>query len=169
MTGHDSHRIQGNSVPTGDIHLERINSSNWRRALEIRTAPGQLRFVAEHEPVALVILSKSFVRHGGFKWEPFALLSDDTMVGIVALAHSGSTCKICHLLIDQSQQGNGLGTTAMRTILDYVIQKLPGCHELTLTVHPDNEHACRLYQSAGFRRTGECRNDEPEWRLEIER
>lgn len=152
-----------------DIHLERITSSNWRQALEIRTASGQLEFVADYAPVALVMLSKSYVRPGGLTWEPFGIRSGDTMVGIVALAHSGSICEIYHLLIHRSRQGAGIGTAAVHAIYNHVIRELPGCSELTLTVHPRNEPAQRLYRSAGFRSTGEYRNEEPVLRLELER
>lgn len=156
-------------MSVGDIQLEKIDATNWRETLEIRAGAGQLEFVAGHEPVALVMLSKSFVRPNGLIWEPFGIRSSETMVGIVALAHAGSTCEMFHFLTDRSRQGEGLGTAAMQAIVSHVISELPRVRELKLTVHPRNEPALGLYRSAGFQATGEHRDSEPVWRLKLER
>ena len=155
-------------MPSVDIYIEKLGSSNWREAVEVRPSPGQLHFVADYEPVALVILSKSYVRPGGLLWEPFGIRNGDEMVGVFALAHNRSTCRLHHLLIDQAEQGNGLGAAALQAIVSYIKQKLPHCPELTLTVNPNNGIACSLYRSAKFERTEETRDGEPVWRLEID-
>jgi ribosomal protein S18 acetylase RimI-like enzyme len=50
-------------------------------------------------------------------------------------------------------------------LLDAVIAAIsrsqPTCNSVLVTVHPDNEVALSLYQSAGFRRTGEFSGIEP--------
>ena len=153
----------------GDIHLEKIDVTNWRETLEIRAGAGQLEFVADHEPVALVMLSKSYVRLGGLIWEPFGIRCGETMVGIVALAHASSTCEMFHLLINRSRQGEGLGTAAVQAIVSHVRSEMPHVSELKLTVHPRNEPALGLYRSAGFQATGEHRDRELIWRLKLER
>lgn len=156
-------------MSVGDIQLEKIDAANWREALEIRAGAGQLEFVADHEPVALVMLSKSYVRPGGLTWEPFGIRCGGKMVGIVALAHAGSTCEVFHLLIDHSRQGEGFGTVAMQAVVSHVTSEMPRVSELVLTVHPRNEPALGLYRSLGFRATGEHRDSEPIWRLKLER
>ncbi len=156
-------------MSAGDIELEKIDATNWREALEIRAAAGQLEFVAGYEPVALVMLSKSYVRAGGLTWEPFGIRCGETMVGIVALAHAGSTCEVFHLLIDHARQGEGLGKAAMQAIASHVVSRMPHISELVLTVHPRNEPALGLYRSLGFRATGEYRDSEPVWRLKLVR
>jgi len=156
-------------MAAGDIQLEKIDASNWRETLEIRAGAGQLRFVAGHEPVALVMLSKSYVRPGGLTWEPFGIRCGETMVGIVALAHADTTCEVFHLLIDHSRQREGLGKATMQAIVCHVISEMPSISELKLTVHPRNEPALVLYRSAGFRPTGEHRDSELIWRLKLER
>lgn len=150
-----------------DLHLKPIDRSNWRRALEIRGHPGQLEFVAEYEPVALVILSKSYVCPGGLTWEPFGIYAGGTMIGIVALAHSVIKCEVLHLVIDRSYQGRGFGRAAMTAIIDHLRRALPDCAELTLRVHPRNERAQRLYNSAGFQATREQRDGESVWQLKL--
>lgn len=155
-------------MSVSDVHLEPIDRSNWRRALQIRSNPDQLKFVAEHEPVALVILAKSYIRPEGWTWQPFSIVADDTMVGIVALAHSGSNCEMLHLVIDHSFQGRGLGRATVERIVDLIRRDLPDCKELTLTVHPDNERAQRLYASLGFQATGGQRDGELVWQLKLD-
>lgn len=146
-----------------NVHLQPMDRSNWRRALGVRSHLEQLEFVADHEPVALVILSKCYIRPGGLTWVPFAIVADDVIIGIVALAHSENACEMLHLLIDRSCQGRGLGTLAVAAILDHVRENLPQFSQLTLTVHPRNERARRLYESAGFVSTGEVRDGEVIW------
>jgi hypothetical protein len=70
------------------LRLEAIDQHNWRAAVEVRVSADQLRFVAGHQPVALVILAKAYVGHGDLEWEPLAVISDASVVGVVALAHS---------------------------------------------------------------------------------
>lgn len=50
-----------------------ITQANWRQAVAIRVGDHQLRFIAEYEPVALVILSKAFVRVADVDWWPFLI------------------------------------------------------------------------------------------------
>ena len=40
--------------------LTRTDAANWRQALEVEVRPDQLPFVADHQPVALIILSKCY-------------------------------------------------------------------------------------------------------------
>jgi RimJ/RimL family protein N-acetyltransferase len=150
-----------------NIRLEPIDHSNWRSALGIRTEPKQLEFVSDFEPVALVILSKCYVQPRGLVWKPFGIISGETMIGIVALAYTETTCELLHLVIDKSVQDQGLGTIALEVIVDHVKCSLPNCVEITLTVHPRNEHAQRLYTKAGFQNTGACRYGEQKWRLNV--
>jgi len=155
-------------MSVSDVHLEPLDPSNWRRALQIRCNPDQVKFVADHEPVALVILSKSYIRPGGLTWEPFGIVAGDTMVGVVALAHSEMKCEMLHLLIDRSYQGRGLGKAAVTAIVHQIRRELPDCKELTLTVHPRNERAQRLYRSVGFQTTGRQRDGEPVFQMKLD-
>ncbi len=92
-----------------DLALVPISNLNWRKTLQVRTTPNQLKFVADFEPVALVILSKSYVRAGNVDWHPLAITADDATIGVVALTHQKTRCEIFHLVIDCDLQGRGLG------------------------------------------------------------
>ncbi|MFT4166587.1 MAG: GNAT family N-acetyltransferase [Microlunatus sp.] len=129
-----------------------VTGENWREGLGVRVAPGQLRFIADHEPVVLVILAKAYVRVGGVDWQPLLIRHEGRTVGVVALVDErdpNRACSIYHLLIDRHHQRSGHGRAALRQL---VRQASCGedCDRIRLTVHPENLAAIGLYQSEGF-------------------
>ncbi len=152
-------------MPFNDIKLVPIDKTNWRSALAVKTTHSQLEFVADHEPVALVILSKSYVRAGGVDWYPFTITLNDTVVGVVAITHHAKRCGIFHLVIDSQKQGQGLGKASVKKIVEYIRLTWPECKAVELTVHPRNKIAKTVYCSCGFIDTGEMRDEEPLYEL----
>lgn len=67
------------------FRLQAIDQHNWRAAVAVRVSVDQLRFVAGHQPVALVILVKAYVGLGDLDWEPLAVIADASVVGVVGL------------------------------------------------------------------------------------
>jgi diamine N-acetyltransferase len=134
------------------VELVPITRDNWRRAAAVRAANGQLRFVADYEPVALVILSKAFVRVADLDWWPHLIEDAGRAVGVVALVDerqmSGGLA-LFHLLIDADQQRRGYGRAAVRRVVQFA-RDLEDCNRVRLTVHPENRVAIDLYQSEGF-------------------
>lgn len=142
-----------------------INRLNWRRCLGISARDDQMPYVADYEPVALVILAKCFVRPQERNWLPFAFEVKDQIVGVCALSTSDHGCELFHFLIDKSVQQQGHGRAALSCIIEYVRREFVDHRELLLTVHPDNEAAQSLYASAGFEKTTQIRDGEHVWRL----
>jgi diamine N-acetyltransferase len=150
-------------VSTSSISLEPIDQSNWRAALDVVVTDQQLRFVADHQPVVLVILAKAYLELGDKRWTPLAIVDDDRgLVGVVALADRAGMCEVLHLAVDWRHQHQGIGTHALAAIVAFARGAL-GCAHLELTVHPENERAQRLYAGGGFSPTGEQRHGEPVW------
>lgn len=147
-------------VHHSDLRLEPITADNWRTTLSVRTTPSQLEFVADYEPVALVILSKCFVRPGDIDWFPFAITINKKTVGVVALASSRNRCEILHLVIDRDQQGKGLGTASVHLLVDYIRKSWAEVETVSLTVHPDNQVAQHIYSACGFVATGELKDSQ---------
>lgn len=139
------------------------------RHLEVRVAPEQLPFVAGYAPVALIILAKAYIRPNELDWEPLALMIDGSVVGVLALAHSAARTELLHLAVDLRMQGWGVGSAAVELVLAHAIETRPDCDEVSLTVHPDNERAQRLYRGSGFLPTRQLRDGEPIWLLKLER
>jgi ribosomal protein S18 acetylase RimI-like enzyme len=136
------------------LALDPITRVNWRATLEVRVAPGQLRFVADREPVAMVILSKAFVRVADLDWHPFAIALDGEIVGVVALVDErerDGCWSVYHLVIDARRQRQGIGRMAVRALI--VHARSTGADRLRLTVHPENTAAIALYESEGFLRS----------------
>lgn len=146
----------------GMTEIVAITRANWRRAAAIRVADGQLRFIADYEPVALVILSKAFVRVAEVDWWPYLIEDAGTAVGVVALADRrdlSAEVAIFHLLIDAEQQRRGYGRAALRCIIE-LARGLERCDRLRLTVHHENEAAIALYTAEGFTVDGVDADDE---------
>ncbi len=148
-------------MATNQLSLEPITRSNWRSTLEVKTTPDQLLFVADYEPIALVILAKSYVNADGKEWRPLAIKETDNVVGVVAVAQHANECEIFHLVIDQEFQGRGIGKASVKLLLDYIRREVPDCKKVSLTVHPDNERARHIYQTSGFHDSGRNRYSEP--------
>lgn len=126
--------------------------------------PEQRRFVADHTPIAALVLAKAYVRPAELLWEPCAFMMDELMIGLCALACEPRSLEnywIFHFFIDQRFQGQGYGGAALRLLLQSVRERYPHCQVISLTVHPENRVARRLYATAGFRPTGERLDGEP--------
>lgn len=153
-----------------EVHLEVIDAENWRESLQVSVRDEQLQFVADHQPIALVILAKCFVRPGGRRWEPLLVRTGDgSVVGVLGLEHGEEVCELRNVAIDAKTQGRGLGTAAARAVIDRARRPDGHCAQLAVSAHPDNDAALRAYAAAGFGWDGERRNSEPLMRLPIER
>ena len=130
------------------MRLEPITAANWRAAGALRVAPGQLGLVAEFEPVAYVILARTYIGYEGGVWHPLACYADGDLVGVLALVDEGPTWALRSFMIDGSHQGRGHGRAAVLAAIDHV--RAHGGSALRLTVHPTNAPARGLYESLGF-------------------
>jgi diamine N-acetyltransferase len=138
--------------PAG-ISLVPITADNWRATLEVRVQPERLQWVASREPVALMLLAKSYIRPDGQVWHPLAVMSEGIVVGIVGVGVDESdaqTAWVHHFLIDERSQGRGYGRAAMRAIGDWLKAEHPTVTLVGLNVLPENEVAFALYRSLGF-------------------
>ncbi len=149
-----------NSEPSRS--LVPIDKGNWRAALEVRVTDEQLPMVADHQPVALVILAKAYVQPDDRRWEPLAFVEEAGMVvAVLALAHGEQFTEIVNLAVDAEHQGIGLGTQVVLAVFDHC--RHLGVRSVDLTVNPLNEVAARLYRRVGFAPSGEQRRGEPVW------
>jgi ribosomal protein S18 acetylase RimI-like enzyme len=151
------------------VGLTLIDQHNWQAALDVQVTPDQLQYVAGHQPVALVILAKAYVRPGDLEWEPLAVTLGASVVAVVALAHAPAHTELLHLAVDAPRQGQGLGSAAVKLLVAHVRETRPAAEDVRLTVHPGNARAQRLYRSRGFLPNGELRDGEPVWLLDIKR
>ena len=73
---------------------------------------------------------------------------------------------IWHMMIDESDQGQGYGSIALNQTIEYIKTKPFGTSDkVTLTCNIDNIQALKLYKSKGFTETGAKDGDEIELSL----
>jgi diamine N-acetyltransferase len=140
-----------------NITLQPITSQNWRATLDLSVHPDQQHFIADHSPIAAIVLAKAYVRPGGLVWAPYAIYAGAQIVGMFALAYDpGSSDQywVYHFFIDRSQQGQGYGKAALQALIQLVREQHPRCRQLNLTVHSENRRAQKLYTSVGFQPDG---------------
>ncbi len=142
------------------VQVVPIDRDNWRATLEVRVQPEKLQWVASREPVALMILAKSYVRNDFQHWHPLAVVDGDTIVGVLAVGIAGEVAWLHHFLIDDRVQGRGLGRAAMLAVARWLRAQHPSVTRLGLCVVPENEVAFRLYRSLGFEAVGETLDDQ---------
>lgn len=87
---------------------------------------------------------------------PFAIIADDAVVGFAmyALDPDDGNYWIYRLMVDHRHQGRGIGTAALHRLIE-LMAALPSCPRIVLGVDPDNTVARALYESAGFKPTGQ--------------
>jgi diamine N-acetyltransferase len=144
------------------IQLAAINENNFHECIELKVGEGQKNFVAENTySLAQAWLHQDVAR-------PFAIYSDDTMVGFVMLAYDEAEreCGIWRFMIDAKYQNKGYGKEAMKVILDY-IKENPVFDEIDLSYEPENIVADKLYRGFGFLPTGEIDDGEIVMNLKI--
>jgi diamine N-acetyltransferase len=144
------------------ITLQSITRDNWSACIKLTTTEAQTHFVATN----VVSLAQAYVEPS---FVPLAIYSDDTMIGFAMLGHDNETDIdwIIRFMIDQAMQGQGYGRAAMQAVLARLRQQ-PDCREIRLSYEPDNIVAETLYQSMGFRPTGEIERGEVIARLALE-
>jgi len=88
------------------------------------------------------------------------------MVGFIMYGRDPADNCYCvaRLMIDERHQGKGYGRTAMLEAIKRMRAK-PDCHEIVLSIEPENVVAEKLYESLGFRKTGEVIGGEVVMRL----
>ncbi|MBO6011793.1 MAG: GNAT family N-acetyltransferase [Oscillospiraceae bacterium] len=74
--------------------------------------------------------------------------------------------EICRLMIDRRFQNRGLGTQALRMIVDEV-RASRSCSAVILSTDPENARGLHVYHKLGFKETGEMDGDEAILRLEL--
>jgi diamine N-acetyltransferase len=133
----------------------------------MRVAPEKLHWVASFQPVAAIMLAKSYLHPEGQVWHPLAIFADELMVGVVAISvddestgRPAQTAVIHHFLIDESQQGKGFGRRSITALFEWLRESYPTVVNVGLGVVEDNAPAFHLYESFGFESVGRTLDDQ---------
>lgn len=137
-------------------YLRQITEDNFMEAFNLKLANGQERFVSH--PIRS--LAQAYVYRN--QCQPFGIYKDDTMIGYVMVIYDYDIPEydIWHMMIDESNQGQGYGSIALDLVIEYIKTKPFGASDkVTLTCNLDNIHALNLYKNKGFKETGTMDED----------
>jgi diamine N-acetyltransferase len=141
----------------GAVTLVPVTATNWRAALSLRVTPEQLPYVADHQPVAAIALSKAHVGAMNHTWYPLLVQHGPTPVGFLALTHptaDPTEAWLFHFFIDHHHQRQGHARAAMHALIAHLRTRTPRPNRLNLLVNPANTPAQSLYLACGLAFTG---------------
>lgn len=144
------------------VTLRDVDKENFNRCVKLEVREDQKNFVASN----VYSIAQSKVEPA---YVPHAVYDGDEMVGFVMYGYDeddGCHC-IARVMIDKNQQGKGYGRAAMEEVVRR-LRETPDCREVVLSTEPENEVAQKLYESLGFKKTGEVTHGEEVMRLEFE-
>ena len=135
--------------PLPGVTFQPINRENFDACINLSVNAAQQNFVASN----LYSLAQAKVQH---ECVPLAVYEGETMVGFLMYAKDATDQQywVYRLMIDQRFQGRGLGGAAMRAIMDDLCRR-DDFEKLRISFQPENLRARHLYETLGFRVTGE--------------
>ncbi|MBN2389755.1 MAG: GNAT family N-acetyltransferase [Anaerolineae bacterium] len=137
------------------IRLVDVNKDNWQECIQLPTANDHARFVA---PNVYSIAEAQFYPN---TVTACCIYAGDAMVGFAMYGpdeDDAALFAIDRLMIAEGHRGKGYGKAALLTILEEA--KRRGFSRIQLSTNPENVKAITLYESVGFRVTGEMDDDE---------
>ncbi|MEG1255576.1 GNAT family N-acetyltransferase [Clostridium sp.] len=132
-----------------ELIFKEIDNDNWRECIKLSVEENQKGFVA---PNSYSILEAKF-ETGCY---PLAIYDRDTMVGFLMYNFDSedNSWWMCRLMMDKSHQGKGYGRATILKLLEN-IKKEQGNIKVYTSFEPENSVAEKLYESVGFKKTGQ--------------
>ena len=147
------------------IELRELSEDNRKQCFSLKVASGQMQYIASNEA------SWKTAEENGKVARPFAIYCDGKMVGFTMFAFDEEyedpedRYWLWRFMIDESLQGKGYGTAALREIIQYFREH--GANNIRLSTKETNTRALSLYRKAGFRDTGEMNGEEIVLQLDL--
>jgi diamine N-acetyltransferase len=132
------------------VSLRPLTKENWIESIRLNVSDEQKGYVASNLfSIAETRFEPTCV--------PLAIYADEVMVGF--LMYDASDYYIVRFMIDARYQGKGYGRAAMLLLLEQ-FERERAHPSASLSYVPGNAAAERLYESVGFRKTGEMHEGE---------
>lgn len=138
------------------IHIREVTKENWRSVAALSVSGQQHQFIESNS----FSLAETQFENNAIS---FGLYDEETLVGYAMYgwpSHSTQSAWLDRFMIDHRFQGKGYA----KRFLPLLIQKIQhqyGCKKIFLSLHPDNKHAQKLYESFGFRLNGDTDDSGP--------
>lgn len=143
-------KLKGDNM---NVYLKDIDESNWEKCISLTTNKNGKHFILEEFTASnAVSIAQGKIEKG---WTIKAVYSEDTMVGFVmyGYCYEDNIYEICRLMIDYKYQGRGYGKAALEKVIQEM-KDFENCNEIFLSFDPENNIGQRLYESFGFKDTG---------------
>ncbi len=142
------------------ILLKEITRNNFWDCIELSVAEDQAEFVTSNA----VSIAQSKVQP---ECIPLAIYDDDLIVGFLmyCIDEDDSEYWIYRMMIDKKHQSRGYGKKALEQLLETIRQDKSHT-KVFLGVHKESVKAVRLYESFGFKFTGQVFGSEHIMRLD---
>ncbi|MGL1891635.1 MAG: GNAT family N-acetyltransferase [Spirochaetaceae bacterium] len=150
------------------IRFEKITLDNYRECIKLDPGVAGSKFVAPNvNSLAIAYVAKD---NNVCKPMPYAIYNDDVMVGFILMSLINKdldndvkedTYDIWRFMIDQKFQGKGYGRESLIKAIELIRSFPQGpANTLVLSYDPDNKVGSSLYESVGFKATGEVSEGE---------
>lgn len=144
------------------INFREINKDNWRKCVFLEVGEEQNQYVAPNwYSIIQAVYDQSMT--------PLAIYNEEELVGFLMYGKDSEDGAywIVRLMIGERFQGKGYGKAAMLQAIDLLKKKPDISPYLLISTEPHNTVAIRLYESLGFRKTGEIIDGEAVLKLNL--
>lgn len=152
------------------LRLEKINSENVWEIIKLKVDETQKNYVATN--TESIIEAYTTITANGIAY-PFGIYDDSLPVGFLMIGYgvdddwkdapklAKNAYSIWRLMIDRKYQNKGYGRKVVELALDFIKTYPCGKAEYCyLSYEPNNDVAKKLYESFGFKETGDKDGDE---------
>lgn len=139
-----------------NLHICEVTAKNWRSVAALNVTAEQRQFI---ESNAFSLAESLFEENA----TSLALYDKETLVGYAMYgwySEKNESIWLDRFMIDYNFQGNGYARQFLRLLISYLQQKYR-CKKIYLSLHPNNKLAMKLYESFGFRLTGDIDDEGP--------
>ncbi|WP_055667522.1 GNAT family N-acetyltransferase [Desnuesiella massiliensis] len=137
-----------------ELIFKDVNKDNWEQCVNLKVSEKQQNYVASNW---YSILQAKFEE----ELYPLCIYHGEVMVGFLMYGLDPDTnrMEMCRLMISENSQGKGYGKSAVLKLFDVIREKY-GNIKFYTSIEPENIVAEKLYESVGFKKTGEIMWDE---------
>ncbi|MEO5951311.1 MAG: GNAT family N-acetyltransferase [Chloroflexia bacterium] len=149
-----------------NITVRPLTIENWYAAAELSVLDDQITFVSPN--IHSIAVSRFLP-----DWIPAGICAGDEMVGFVLYGpHEPEEGKkpgwhIMRYMIDKNRQLKGYGKAALKAVIEDIKQHDPKVEFVDLSVAPENARAIHVYETLGFKLTGELHGDEAVMHMDV--
>lgn len=146
-----------------NITLREITMDNFHECIKLKVKEEQVNFVASN----MYSLAEAKADNVSI---PLGIYHDETLVGFTMFwfDEDNEMGWIDRLMVDAKHQGHGYGRAAMVEVISR-LKAHEKCKIIRISYEPENIGAEKLYESLGFKKTGEISQGEAVSILQVSR